>query len=97
MMALAAITAIANTTTAITLAGAAGVADGDLWLQMLGHSDLSVETSANASTWSSNVANTPAPGTLIMIPAGSSARIRNSNAITSRVAQVMYRYAGSPE
>ena len=97
MTALAAITATNNTTTAITLPGAAGVADADLWLQMLGHSDLSVETSANASVWSSNVGNTPAPGVMIMIPAGSSARIRNSNAVTSRVAQVMYRYAGSPK
>lgn len=91
-----AITATNNTTTAITLPGTAGAADGDMYLQMLGHSDLSIEQSANGSVWSSNVSNTPAQGVAIMVPAGASVRIRNSNAVTSRTAIVSYRYAGSP-
>lgn len=87
----------ANTTTAITLPGTAGVADADMEIQVFAHTDIAVERSADGgTTWSSNVGGTPSVGTPIYVASGDAVRFRNSNAVTARVADWTYRYLGTP-
>jgi len=82
--------------TAVTLPGTAGAADGDMYVQVLSHSDIEVQRSTNGSTWSDSSASTGGQQVQIFVPAGSSIRLVNRNAVTARNAHVAYRYAGSP-
>lgn len=88
--------ATANTTTAITLPGTGGAADADLYIQVQGHSDLSLEVSSDGTNFSSNQGNTNINGQPVMIASGEKVRIRNSNAVTARYFTYTCRYTGSP-
>lgn len=79
-------------TGAVTLPGASGKADADLWIQMTGNQSLSVEQSDDNTNWSTGTGGFEGP---ILVPAGNYVRLRNTNA-AAQVAFMTYRYTGTP-